>query len=114
MQWPSPRLAVATAVLVSILAAADPTRAGGRDTPATIEAGRRLIAENGCDGACHRSRAEDDDPLTLYTRATRRVHSRDELVKQVEMCVSRLGSMIFPEEVGSVAAALDHDHYRFD
>jgi hypothetical protein len=114
MRWPSHPLAVATAVLVSILAATDPSWASDRDTPATIEAGRRLLAENGCNGACHRSRAEDDDPRTLYTRATRKVHSRDELVKQVETCVSRLGSMIFPEEIGSVAAALDHDHYRFD
>jgi len=79
-----------------------------------VETGRRLLAENGCDGSCHRSHSPDDDPIGLYTRATRKVQSRAELRRQVEFCVSQLNSMIFPEDIGSVAAALDHDHYHFE
>lgn len=78
-----------------------------------IEAGCRLLRENDCDGACHRSHAADDDPSSLYSRETRKVQSREALHRQVELCVSRLGSMIFPEEISSVVAALDNDRYHF-
>ena len=88
--------------------------AADRPSPATLEDGRRLLAENGCDGACHAARVDGADPITLYTRPNRRVQSREDLHKQVESCVSHLGSMIFPEEIDAVAAALDHDHYHFD
>lgn len=88
--------------------------AGEHSTTHEVETGRRLLAENGCDGSCHRSHAPDDDPVSLYTRATRKVQSRAELRRQVEFCVSQLNSMIFPEDIGSVVAALDHDHYHFE
>lgn len=99
--------------LIAAAASRMPARAGEADAP-SVEAGRRLLAENQCDGACHRARANDADPTAIYRRAGRRVQSREELDRQVAFCVSRLGSMIFSEEIGSVAAALDHDHYRFD
>lgn len=86
----------------------------GESVPASVVEGRRLLGENNCDGACHRGRSDDDDPLSLYRRADRKVQSREELHRQVGFCVSRLGSMIFPEEIGSVVDALDHDHYHFD
>lgn len=102
-------------VAVGLFAAASrlQVRAGEADPP-SVEVGRRLLAENNCDGACHRARANDADPTAIYRRADRRVQAREELERQVAFCVSRLGSMIFSEEIGSVAAALDHDHYRFD
>ncbi len=104
----------ASLLVVGLFAAASRApRAGEAEVP-SIEAGRRLLAENQCDGACHRARANDADPTAIYRRADRRVQSREELDRQVAFCVSRLGSMIFSEEIGSVAAALDHDHYRFD
>lgn len=89
-------------------------RAGERVDPATLETGRRLLAENDCNGACHARRATDGKALSLYTPFERRIQTRVELRKQVESCVSHLGSMIFPEEIESVAAALDHDHYHFE
>lgn len=75
--------------------------------------GRRLLAENRCNGACHQSHAEDNDPLSLYTRDNRRVNDRVALRRQVERCVASLSSMIFPEELDAVAAALDRDFYKF-
>ncbi len=100
---------------IVVLAVATTTAAlAGPIDPASIAEGRRLLAENHCDGSCHRARSDDDDPLSLYRREGRKVQSREELHRQVSFCVSRLGSMIFPEEIGSVVDALDHDHYHFD
>lgn len=80
----------------------------------SIELGRRLLAENGCNGACHLARVTDGDPTSLYTRSTRRVNGREELRLQVEVCVSRLNVMIFPEDIESLVGALDDDFYHFD
>lgn len=88
--------------------------AGEKIDPAVLETGRRLLVENDCNGACHARRATDGKALSLYTPFERRIQTRADLVKQVEACVSHLGSMIFPEEIESVAAALDHDHYHFE
>ena len=74
--------------------------------------GRRLLAENRCNGACHQSHAEDNDPLSLYTRENRKVNDRAALRRMVDKCVSSLGSMIFPEDVDAVVAALDQDFYK--
>lgn len=90
------------------------SRAGETADPAMLETGRRLLAENDCNGACHAKRATDGKALSLYTPFERRIQTRADLRRQVEACVSHLGSMIFPEEIDSVAAALDHDHYHFE
>jgi hypothetical protein len=74
--------------------------------------GRRLLDEHRCNGACHQSHAADNDPLSLYTRDNRKVNDRAALRRMVETCASSLGSMIFPEEIDAVVAALDQDHYR--
>jgi len=105
------RLVLAVAALV----AAGTTGAFADEAvSASVAEGRRLLAENHCDGACHSAKSGGDDPTELYRRAGRKVQSREELHRQVAFCVSRLGSMIFPEEIGSVVDALDHDHYHFD
>lgn len=104
---------VVSAVAGAVLHSGTSVRAD-ESGPLAVEAGRRLLAENNCNGACHRIRSEDDDPLSFYRRPGRKVQSREELHKQVELCVSRLGSMIFAEEIGSVVSALDRDHYHFD
>jgi hypothetical protein len=107
----------ALAVLIvgaTVASVAQVGRAEEKAVPASVAEGRRLLAENGCDGACHRARTDDDEPTSLYRRPDRKVQSREELHRQVGFCVSRLGSMIFPEEIGSVVDALDHDHYHFD
>lgn len=108
------RIAPPLLALAALLTSAADRLVAGEIAPASVAEGRRLLAENRCDGACHRARSDDDDPLSLYRRPDRKVQSRDELRRQVDFCVSRLGSMIFPEEIGSVVDALDHDHYHFD
>lgn len=107
----APALAVVAATLIFGTAASLSTE---KPVPAELVAGRRLLAENNCNGSCHEAKVRSADPLAIYTRSTRRVNSREELKKQVEMCVSRLASPIFPDEIDSVVTALDHDGYHFD
>lgn len=78
-----------------------------------LDEGRALLRDNKCNGSCHQSYSEDNDPLTLYTRDDRKARNRQELDAMVRKCVSSLGSMIFPEEIESVSAALEVDYYRF-
>ena len=92
---------------VSAAQAADPFKG------ANPEAGRKLIAENGCNGSCHQSYSEDNDPISLFTRPNRKVTSAQALLKQVERCTIRLNSTIFPEDVKDIAAALNQDYYKF-
>ena len=97
-----------------LLAALVCAQAHAGDAPkASVEAGRALLSENSCNGACHQSYAEDNDPLTLYTRADRKVRNRSQLDAQVHQCVARLGAMVFPEDTQSLSDALDADYYRF-
>ncbi|WP_294537206.1 hypothetical protein [uncultured Rhodoblastus sp.] len=97
---------------ISLLAMLLSAGAARGETDGILALGRRVLADNQCNGACHQSHAEDNDPLGLYTRANRKVNDRAALHRQVEHCVSRLGSMIFPEEIDAVAAALDVDYYK--
>ena len=80
---------------------------------AKLDVGRRLIAENACNGSCHQSYTDDNDPISLYTRQNRKVRSAKALVAQVERCVNRLNASIFPEEANDIAAVLNHDYYKF-
>jgi hypothetical protein len=79
----------------------------------SVEEGRLLLKENRCNGSCHQSHAEDNDPLTLYTREDRKARNRPELDAQVNKCAANLGLMLFPEDLESVSVALDHDYYKF-
>jgi len=78
-----------------------------------LDEGRLLLKEHNCNGSCHQSYSEDNNPLSLYTRAERKIRNRVELDLQVKRCVASLGAMIFPEDLQSVSAALDHDYYKF-
>jgi hypothetical protein len=78
-----------------------------------IEHGRQLIQDNGCNGNCHQRRVGGTDPAELFTRAIRQANSREELRRKVEACVSRLATMIFPDDIDDVVNALDADFYRF-
>ena len=80
---------------------------------ARVDQGRRLLAENNCNGGCHKSHAEDNDPLTLYARPNRRVKDLAGLRAQVDRCVANLGLPVFPEESAAMVAALDFDFYKF-
>lgn len=114
----APRLALPLVALIPALLAAwfaaRPVAAGESEASADVVAGRAILEENGCNGACHQARVKGADPLTLYTRSIRKVNSREELKRQVEMCVSALNAPIFPEDIDHVVSALDHDAYHFD
>lgn len=87
---------------------ADLALAGANDTN-----GRALIAEHRCNGGCHQSHAEDNDPLTLYLRENRKVRSAPALVNMVQYCAVELELQLFPEDVTDIAAVLNRDYYKF-
>jgi cytochrome c5 len=49
----------------------------------------------------------------VYTRADRKVTSKDALDTQVRMCEQNLGLKWFDDEVSSVAALLNQEYYKF-
>jgi hypothetical protein len=49
----------------------------------------------------------------VYTRADRKVTSKDALDTQVRMCEQNLGLKWFDEEVDSVATLLNKEYYKF-
>jgi hypothetical protein len=107
MRW---REAMSIVALAQALCA----QANAQDAHAkALQEGRALLQEHKCNGSCHQSYSEDNDPLTLYTRADRKVRNRSQLDAQVGRCVASLGTMIFPEDQLNVSAALDADYYKF-
>ena len=80
---------------------------------ANIVAGRALLAENKCNGSCHQSYTDDNDPLSLYTRSNRKVKDAKGLLAQVQRCLLRLNAGVFPEDSKDIAAVLNLDFYKF-
>lgn len=79
----------------------------------TVALGRRLLAENDCNGACHQKHAPDGVALNLYTRPNPKVKDLPGLRKQVERCVSSLNAPVAPDEINAIVAALNQDYYKF-
>ena len=69
---------------------------------ADFKLGEKLIAENKC-VACHVSKVGGDGSA-IYKPQGRIM---------VEQCNSQLNLGMFPEDVTSVAAVLNRDHYKF-
>lgn len=77
---------------------------------ADLQLGEKLIAENQC-VACHiRNVGGKGD--AIY-RPAGRVNSLGALRGQVEACNTMLNLGLFPEEVTSISAVLNRDHYHF-
>lgn len=70
---------------------------------ATATAGKQLHAENCV--SCHKPE--------LYTRAERRVTSKERLSAQVHLCVQQLQLTWFDEETESVTEYLNNEFYNF-
>ena len=49
----------------------------------------------------------------VYTRADRKITSKDALVAQVRMCEQNLGLKWFDEDINSVATLLNKEYYKF-
>ena len=77
---------------------------------ADLKLGEKLIAESKC-VACHQQKVGGDGSA-IY-RPTGRINSPGALRGMVEQCNTELNLGLFPEEVTSVAAVLNRDHYRF-
>jgi hypothetical protein len=69
-----------------------------------------LIAENKC-VACHVSKVGGDGSAIYKPQG--RINTVGFLRGMVEPCNSQLNLGMFPEEVTSVAAVLNRDHYKF-
>jgi len=77
---------------------------------ADLVLGQKLLQEHDC-VACHVRRVGGDGS-SIY-RPTGRINTPSALVTMVEVCNTELRLQMFPEDVVSVAAVLQRDHYRF-
>ena len=76
---------------------------------ADLTQGAKLIADNRCD-ACHQKQVGGDGSA-MY-RPGARISTLGALRGMVEACNMQLNLGLFPDEVNSVAAVLNRDHYR--
>ena len=81
-----------------------------RYADADIALGEKLIAEHAC-AACHQ-RKVGGDGSGIY-RPKGRINNPGALRGMVDYCSVELKLQLFPEEVTSIAAVLQRDHYRF-
>ncbi len=72
--------------------------------------GEKLMAEHRCT-ACH-VRQAGGDGSAIY-RPKGRINTPGFLRGMVEQCNTELNLGLFPDEVTSIAAVLNRDHYRF-
>ncbi len=77
---------------------------------ADIQQGEKLIAQHQCT-ACHQKKVGGDGSA-IYKPAGR-VNTLAALRGMVEACDQQLNLGLFPEEVNSVSAVINRDHYRF-
>ncbi|MEQ1682741.1 MAG: hypothetical protein ABL916_03765 [Burkholderiaceae bacterium] len=77
---------------------------------ADLPLGEKLIRDHRC-AECH-SRKVGGDGAAIF-RPMGRINSPGLLRGMVEQCNTELNLSLFPEEVTSISAVLNRDHYRF-
>ena len=77
---------------------------------ADLALGAKLIQEHRCE-ACHAKKVGRNG--TAVYRPAGRINNPSSLLTMVERCSNELNLGLFPEDVNSVAAVLQRDHYRF-
>jgi hypothetical protein len=77
---------------------------------ADFAVGEKLLREHRC-AECH-SRKVGGDGSAIY-RPQGRINTPGALRGMVEQCNLELNLTLFPDEVTSVSAVLNRDHYRF-
>ena len=77
---------------------------------ADLALGEKLIRDHQC-SACH-ARKVGGDGSAIY-RPAGRINTPGALRGMVDYCSTELNLGLFPEEVTSIAAVLQRDHYRF-
>lgn len=105
--------ALGRAVIAALPVAAAP--AGADNTPeifrdADLKLGEQLIAEHQCT-ACHVRRVGGDGGAIYKPEG--RINTPGALRGMVQYCATELNLALFPEDVTSIAAVLQRDHYRF-
>jgi len=77
---------------------------------ADLAMGAKLIQEHRCE-TCHAKKVGGNG--TAVYRPAGRINNPASLLTMVERCSNELNLGLFPEDVTSVAAVLQRDHYRF-
>ena len=77
---------------------------------ADLKLGEKLMADNQC-VACHQQKVGGDGSA-IYKPAGR-INTPGLLRGMVEQCNTEMNLGLFPEEVNSIAAVLNRDHYKF-
>jgi len=101
---------LALALLSGLAPAGAQTPPLHRYPDADLALGEKLIREHDC-SACH-ARKVGGDGTAIY-RPQGRINTPGALRGMVDYCSTELNLGLFPEEVSSVAAVLQRDHYRF-
>jgi hypothetical protein len=107
--------AATAVVLVLTLATAGLPPAAAQDAAslykdADLAAGEKLLREHRC-AECH-SRKVGGDGSAIY-RPKGRINTPGALRGMVDQCNLELNLALFPDEVTSISAVLNRDHYRF-
>lgn len=102
------KVSLLAAMLIGLSATAQPVPElyAGAD----LKQGEKLIAEHKCT-ACHQQKMGGDGSA-MY-RPAGKVNTLGALRGMVEACNQQLNLGLFPDEVNSVSAVLNRDHYRF-
>ena len=107
--WPAQiALLAAASALMPTHAAAQSVASLYKD--ADLSVGEKLLREHRC-AECH-SRKVGGDGTAIY-RPQGRINSPGALRGMVEQCNLELNLALFPDEVTSISAVLNRDHYRF-
>jgi hypothetical protein len=102
---------LAIAGVAAVAVAQTAPRAATLFADADLPLGERLIREHRC-AECHARRFGGDGSSVYRPRG--RISTPGFLRGMVEQCNTELNLGMFPEEVTSVAAVLNREHYRFD
>ena len=106
MTRPMPRFAWLAALFFSVGAQAQPAIFKEAD----YKLGETLMAEGKC-VACHVSKVGGNGSAIYKPQG--RIQNASLLRGMVEQCNTELNLGMFPEDVTSVAAVLNRDHYKF-
>jgi hypothetical protein len=106
--WPLQALLIASAALGCTHAAAQ--TAASLYKEADLPLGEKLLREHRC-AECH-IRKVGGDGAVIY-RPQGRIKTPGALRGMVETCNLELNLALFPDEVTSISAVLNRDHYRF-
>ena len=106
--WLVQLVMITAAALLSTLATAQ--TAASLYQEADLPLGEKLLREHRC-AECHIRRVGGDG--TAIYRPKGRINTPGALRGMVETCNLELNLTLFPDEVTSISAVLNRDHYRF-